>query len=94
MSKIKTRCERIWAAKKDGGSGISMIYQRPVRATDLKREGRTLTIVKDGRKTVLDGIQLRSLKAILRDVGEIKVPKKTGKVNRKRCRIRSVPVEV
>ena len=94
MSEIKQRCERIWATKRDMGSGTTMVYQRPAKKTDLKREGRTLTIVKSGRKMVLDGVQLRSLKCILRDVGEIKVPRRPCAINRRKCKVQVVPVEV
>ena len=94
MSSMKTDCERIWAIKKDGGSGVSMVYQRPQKATDLKREGRTLTIRQGKKKMVLDGVQIRSLKSILKDVGEVKVPKKPTKINHNRCRVRRQPVRV
>ena len=93
MSKIRSRCERIWAAKKDGGSGVSMVYQRPMRASDLKREGRTLVIRQGATRMTLDGVQLRSLKSILQDVGEVKIPRKPVKINRRRCRVRIEPVE-
>ena len=84
MSSIKSECERIWAIKpRTSANTVGMIYQRPVRKGDLKREGRMLTIRSARHSVVLDGGQIRALKTLLRDVGETR----RRQVNWSRCRV-------
>ena len=57
-----------WTQRKNG---ISMVYCCPERPNDLKREGRNLTIYTKNSSMTLDGRAIRSIKCLLRDVGEL-----------------------
>jgi len=69
MSAIKRTCERVVADAHF--SGIRFDYQCPTGAVDRKREGRYLRIENGNQSIQLDGNALRTMKRILRDVGEI-----------------------
>jgi hypothetical protein len=83
MSRVKTNCQRL-VATASARRGYVFSYQRPVRKTDLKREGKTLQVGIAGRQIILDGHGIRMLKTILRDCGEI-----GRKVNQKHTRVLS-----
>jgi hypothetical protein len=69
MSAIKQTCERVVANAHF--SGIRFDYQCPTGAVDRKREGRYLRIGHGSDSITLDGSALRTMKRLLRDVGEV-----------------------
>lgn len=69
MSAIKQTCKRVVAKAHNRGRRFD--YQRPVGAVDLKREGRYLRIGQGHQSITLDGFSIRTVKRLLKDVGEI-----------------------
>jgi hypothetical protein len=56
---------------KNSGEKTVVSYCRPKNSNDLKRDGRVLSITSNGFSVKLNGTQIRSLRKVLAEVGEI-----------------------
>lgn len=56
---------------KNSGKNTIVSYCRPKNSNDLKRDGRELSITSKGFRVTLNGTQIRSLRKVLAEVGEI-----------------------
>ncbi len=60
-----------WVMARNEGEDTRVTYARPVKANDLKRLGRELSISIGNVTMRLNGNHIRSIKKVLAEVGEI-----------------------
>lgn len=72
MSKLSKFCYKGgYVMAKNRGKETRVAYCRPKNANDLKRSGRSLSISVGNTTMVLNGKQLRSIKSVLQEAGEV-----------------------
>ena len=64
-------CSGGYISKETQGQGTYISYYAPKAPSDLKRYGKMITITVGNASMCLNGKDLKSLKSLLRKVGEI-----------------------
>jgi len=64
-------CSGGYISKETKGQGTYISYYAPKAPSDLKRYGKMITITVGNASMCLNGKDLKSLKSLLRKVGEI-----------------------
>ena len=71
MKGHRSNCSKGWISQSTKGNETEMNYYAPKSPADLKRYGRMLTITVANASMCLNGNDIKSLKGLLRKVGEI-----------------------
>lgn len=68
---MRLNCRNGYVTAKNRGVSTQVTYCRPKNKNDLKRLGRELAVYVGNIRVVFNGKQLRSIKKVLTEVGEI-----------------------